>query len=73
MFPSPPLLYEHREDTHRATEYTKGVVTHGAERERSKGDIRDGLIHSAKRKGGYRGVRVKKKPKRFRWRLNPKK
>lgn len=27
LFPSPALLYKHREDTHRATEYTKVVVT----------------------------------------------
>lgn len=27
VFPSPPLLYKHREDTQRATKYTKVVVT----------------------------------------------
>lgn len=28
VFPSPPLLYKHREITQRATKYTKVVVTH---------------------------------------------
>lgn len=32
LFPSPPLLYKHREDTHRATKYTKVVVTNKTRR-----------------------------------------
>lgn len=50
--PFPPLLYEHREDTHihtKSHKYTKGVVTQGAYtqnqgRERSEG--REGWIET---------------------------
>lgn len=75
LSPFPPLLYEHREDTHTRTHKHTYVhtatntqkcchtwSTHtepGRERERSKGD-RDGLIHNEREKG-YRGVHVKTK------------
>lgn len=38
VFPSPPLLYKHREDTQRATQYTKVVVTHKTRKRRGKGE-----------------------------------
>lgn len=62
LFPSPPLLYEHREETHThtATKNTKGVVTHrtrkGGSGKREGG--RDGLIHDEREKK-YRKVQVK--------------